>query len=92
MVSISHEIGEIDIELNPFYLGELFAGMDSQEQMRFLNGLSTSVNEKWCFQCAYIADEYTKADMLVVKKQVINALEDLLEHLKQAQQPTQARE
>ena len=77
---------EQDIEFNPFHLGEIFAEMNSQEQMRFLNGMATSINEKWCFQCAYIADEYNNADMHVTKKQVINALEDLLEHLKHEEQ------
>lgn len=86
MVSISADIGEIDIQLNPYRLGELFAEMDSQEQMRFLNGFSCSVNNKgygcWPMQCRSILKEFKINDFNVMRRQAADALETLIEHLR----------
>ena len=84
MVTISADIGEIDIHLNAYRLGEIFAAMDSQEQMRFLNGLASDTLGKgtwWPFQCREIANEFDIAKFYVMKRQVIDCLKTLIEHL-----------
>lgn len=78
------EIGEINITLNPFRLGEIFANMDSQDQARFLKGFASNADSfgyKWDIQASYIADEFKDKPAFSVC--VIDALSSIIEHLKE---------
>lgn len=77
------EIGEINITLDPFRLGEIFADMNSQDQARFLKGFASnadSLGYKWDIQASYIANEFKDKPAFSVC--VIDALSSIVEHLK----------
>ena len=82
MVTVRADIGKIDMLLNPYNLGEIFADMDSHEQMRFLNGFVSVANEfSWAMQCRMIAQEFDFNNFEAMKKQTIDCLKTLIEHL-----------
>lgn len=86
-IKITSEIGEIDITLNPYRLGELFADMDSKDQARFLKGLAAKADDlgyKWDIQASYIAEEFKESGIFAAV--LIDTLNSIVDHLRDPKQ------